>query len=437
MSQLPRYESYKNSGVEWLGEIPSHWQVKRNIGIFDERKEINQPEMELLSVTIKQGIIQQSEITTKKDSSNEDKTKYKVVEKGDLAYNKMRMWQGAIGASSYDGIVSPAYIILRPRDKTYSRYYHYLYRTPLFIKEANRHSYGLCDDMNSLRYEHFKTIYSPAPPPDDVERITNFLDQKTAEIDEAITKKEQLITLLQEQKAILINQAVTKGLNPKAPMKDSGVEWLGEIPAHWKERKLRYCIDLLPGFAFKSNSYSNKEDDIKLLRGVNVNPDHIKWQESVYWPTTIIEPYKQYQLALNDIVLGMDRPWIKSGIRVAQIQEKDLPCLLVQRIARIKCQDLHNMEQSYVALLLKSDSFKAYFEPMLTGISVPHISPDQIKDFKSYMPDKKEQQEIFNYVEAVSLKFKNLIVKEKNTIKLLDELAKNTIVAITTGQIRV
>jgi type I restriction enzyme S subunit len=231
---FPKYESYKDSGVEWLGEIPSHWEAKRNLGLFDERKETNRPDMELLSVTIDQGVIRQSEISIKKDSSNEDKSKYKVVYRGDLAYNKMRMWQGAIGMSDYTGIVSPAYIILNTRNKNYAKFFHYLYRTELFIREANRHSYGLCSDMNSLRYEDFKTLYSPVPPHDEVNRIVDFLDRITSDIDQAIAKKQRLIELLNEQKSILINRAVTKGLNPNVTMRDSGIDAIGKIPEHWK-----------------------------------------------------------------------------------------------------------------------------------------------------------------------------------------------------------
>lgn len=238
-SPLPRYERYKDSGVEWLGEVPEHWEVRRNLGVFDERKECNQPTAELLSVTVSQGIIRQSEITAKKDSSNDDKSKYKVVRIGDLAYNKMRAWQGALGISAFNGIVSPAYVVLTPRNQKLSKYFHYLYRTPQFITEANRLSYGLCDDMNSLRYEHFKTSYSPLPPDDEIDRIVAFLDQKTAEIDALITKKQRQIELLDEQKAILINRAVTRGLKPNTKLKPSGIEWIGEIPAHWEVLQLR------------------------------------------------------------------------------------------------------------------------------------------------------------------------------------------------------
>lgn len=204
------YDRYKNSGIEWLGEVPEHWDVRRNLGVFDERKECNQPEEELLSVTVSRGIIRQSEITSKKDSSNDDKSKYKVVRVGDLAYNKMRAWQGALGISAFNGIVSPAYVVLTPRNQNLSKYFHYLYRTPQFITEANRLSYGLCDDMNSLRYEHFKTSYTPLPPDEEIDRIVAFLDQKTAEIDALIAKKKRQIELLDEQKAILINRAFSR-----------------------------------------------------------------------------------------------------------------------------------------------------------------------------------------------------------------------------------
>ena len=171
---LPRYAAYKDSGVEWLGEVPAHWEVERqNLAVFEERNERGRPDDELLSVTIQQGVIRQSEITTKKDSSNEDKSKYKVLKAGDLVYNKMRAWQGAIGVSPYDGIVSPAYIVLRPKNPNLSKYFHYLFRTPLFIEEANRLSYGLCDDMNSLRYEHFKGSYSPIPPDAEVKTASS------------------------------------------------------------------------------------------------------------------------------------------------------------------------------------------------------------------------------------------------------------------------
>lgn len=423
---MQRYESYKSSGVKWLGDIPENWDVCRNIGLFDERKEINQPDMELLSVTINRGVIKQEEITEKKDSSNEDKSKYKVVRKDDLAYNKMRMWQGAIGRSEYEGIVSPAYVILSPRDRLYSRYYHYLYRTEAFIAEANRNSYGLCLDMNSLRYEDFKTIYSPVPPRTEVERIVAFLDQKTAEIDAAIVKKERLIELIKEQKSTSIEKAITEGL--EAPQNSEA----GFTPKHWSRIKLKYCINLLPGFAFKSSSYSSNESDIPLLRGVNVKPGKLNWEDKVSWPKASLAPHFKYLLEPGDLVIGMDRPWVADGIRVAPVQACDLPCLLVQRVARLRAAN--RITQEFLALVLTSRGFLTYFEPMLTGISVPHISPEQIGNYEATLPPVEEQDAICKFVRQLSRSCEQAIAKETQIVNGLRQLRASLIADVVLGK---
>lgn len=167
MRDLKPYPAYKDSGVPWLGQVPEHWDVLPNRAIFTEVKDRDRIDEQLLSVTISQGVIPQSELlsnSSKKDSSNEDKANYKLVRPGDIAYNKMRAWQGAVGVSRCRGIVSPAYIVVRPRGKHNARYFHYLLRTPAFAKEAERWSYGITSDQWSLRPEHFKMIYCSLPP---------------------------------------------------------------------------------------------------------------------------------------------------------------------------------------------------------------------------------------------------------------------------------
>ena len=151
----------------------------RTVHSFAEVKERDHPEEQMLSVTITKGVIRQQALlvdSSKKDSSNQDKSAYKLVRPGDIAYNKMRAWQGAVGVSDYQGIVSPAYVVERPRDGTDSRYLHYLLRTPAFSKEAERWSYGITSDMWSLRPEHFKMIYGCLPPLPEQATIVRFLD---------------------------------------------------------------------------------------------------------------------------------------------------------------------------------------------------------------------------------------------------------------------
>lgn len=179
---LQPYAEYKESGQEWLGRLPAHWSLLPNRVLFEEVKDRNHPNEEMLSVTITRGIVRQKSLlsdTSKKDSSNLNKNAYKLVQPGDIAYNKMRAWQGALGASSLRGIISPAYVVMRPRAQASPVFCHHLYRTPAFAKEAERWSYGITSDMWSLRPEHFKVIYSAFPPPTNKRRSCGFWTTRT------------------------------------------------------------------------------------------------------------------------------------------------------------------------------------------------------------------------------------------------------------------
>ena len=233
---LKPYAEYKESGNRWLGSVPAHWSVLPNRALFDEVKDRNHPKEEMLSVTINRGIVRQKVLldgSSKKDSSNLNKGAYKLVQPHDIAYNKMRAWQGALGASTLRGIISPAYVVMRPRKEANPWFFHNLYRTPAFAKEAERWSYGITSDMWSLRPEHFKVIGSVLPPPDEQAAIVRFLDHANRKIDGFIRAKRKLIGLLNEQKQAIIHRAVTRGLDPSVPLKPSGIPWLGDIPAHW------------------------------------------------------------------------------------------------------------------------------------------------------------------------------------------------------------
>ena len=245
IANLPPHVEYKDSGVEWLGSVPAHWQCKPHRALFREIKDQGHIEEPLLSVTISRGVIPQEDLlksTSKKDSSNLDKSKYKLVQPGDVAYNKMRAWQGAAGASCHRGIVSPAYIVQRLRGDGESQYFHHLFRTPGFAKEAERWSYGITSDQWSLRPEHFKMIYSPVPPPEEQAAIVRFFAEADRRINRLIRNKRRLIELLNEQKQAIITQAVTRGLDPSVPMKASGVDMIGDIPEHWSALRVRHLV---------------------------------------------------------------------------------------------------------------------------------------------------------------------------------------------------
>ena len=264
-ADLEPYPDYKPSGVEWLGDVPAHWEMLPNRAVFAETNERNHPEEQMLSVTITSGVIRQKtllEDSSKKDASRLDRSAYKLVCPGDIAYNKMRAWQGAVGVSEYKGIVSPAYVVQRPRSRACSRYLHYLLRTPMFAKEAERWSYGIAPDMWSLRPEHFKMIYSCVPPLAEQNAIVRYLDHVDGRIRRYIEAKEKLVALLAEEKQAVIQQAVTRGLDPNVRLKPSGVEWLGDVPAHWEVRRMRTVVFIRNGATPSTNNEAYWNGDI-------------------------------------------------------------------------------------------------------------------------------------------------------------------------------
>lgn len=255
-----------------------------------------------------------------------------------------------------------------------------------------------------------------APDTQKQHAIADFLDRKTAQIDALIGKKQRQIELLQEKRQALVSEAV------------SGREGMTEL-------KLGLLIELLPGFAFRSDGFSQAEDDIRLLRGVNVGIGSIQWKETVRWPRTEVTSYSEYLLRPGDLVLGMDRPWISTGIRLAQITEADTPSLLLQRVARLRAR--RGITQAYLKLLLSSIQFKSYFEPILTGVSVPHISPEQILSFRFRLPELDEQQDVFSSIEEETTRIERMTIKLNETIDKLREYRQAFITAAVTGKLDV
>ncbi len=276
---LGPYSEMRDSGVSWLGALPAHWKVLPARAIFVEVKERDRPNEEMLSVTIKRGVVPQRTLlldSSRKDGSNLDKSAYKRVRPGDIAYNKMRAWQGAVGISIYEGIVSPAYVVERPREGADPKYLHHLLRTPAFATEARRWSFGITSDMWSLRPEHFKLIYACLPPLSEQAAIVGFLDHVDHRIRRYVAAKKALIALLNEQQQAIIHRAVTRGLNPNVRLKPTGVEWLENVPEHWDVRRLGACLKSVTGLWGDDPSDDNRLDHIVCVRVADFDMDRLE-----------------------------------------------------------------------------------------------------------------------------------------------------------------
>jgi type I restriction enzyme S subunit len=406
--------------------------------LFNELDERGHPDEQLLSVTIAQGVIEQRALLaggSKKDSSNEDKAAYKLVTPGDITYNKMRAWQGAIGLSEHRGIVSPAYVVMRPRLKCNARYFHYLLRIPAFAAEAERRSYGITSDQWSLRPEHFKMIRFPVPPVAEQVAIARFLNSADRRIRRAIRAKQELIGLLNEHKQAVIHRAVTRGLDPNVRLTPSDVDWLGDLPADWEVPSLGLLVELVTGFPFKSEGFTQNETDVRLLRGVNVAPGSVRWDTTVRWPASDGSTFTGFEVEPGDIVMGMDRPIVSTGMRVALVGENDVPALLVQRVARIRPRG--RLDVRFALLLFGGKTFADYLAPLFTGISVPHVSPEQIRSFRVPLPPLSEQQAIADYVEDTTAAIVKPAKAAERAIDYLREYRMRLITDVVTGKLDV
>jgi type I restriction enzyme S subunit len=221
----------------------------------------------------------------------------------------------------------------------------------------------------------------------------------------------------------------------KSQFRHSGVDWIGEIPAHWKFSKLGHFIEILSGYAFPSTGFIDESGGIRLLRGINVSIGNLRWEEVVFWPEDKVRELAPYFLKEGDIVFGMDRPLISGGMRIATVTSQDLPCLLLQRVTRIRGGK--DLLQEYLLLALNSKPFTDYFLPILSGVSVPHISPNQIQSFTIGIPPLEEQEEIVKYIVLASVKIDSTIFLKEKEIAKLKEYKATLINSAVTGKIKV
>ncbi len=424
----------KNTDVEWLGKIPAHWDVLPNRALFEELKVRNLPNEEMLSVTINKGVIRQKELlenSSKKDSSNLDRSKYKLVDQGQIAYNKMRAWQGAIGVSDFRGIISPAYIVHRLRDpKNLPKYFHYLFRTPLFAKEAERWSYGITSDMWSLRAEHFRLIKSPVPPVNEQRVIIKFLDHTNFKIDKAIRAKRKIIILLEEQKKRIIHEAVTKGTNPKSSFKSTGIDWLGAVPDDWDVTALRNRYSQHLGKMLDSKRLTGKHS-LPYLRNTDVQWNLIRTNDL---PVMDISPneYERYTVKKGDLLVCEGGEIGRCAIWNGQISV----CGFQKALHRLRPRNLGKDSPKYLLYVLWAAAKAGAFNDGHVS-TIAHLTGDKLRAHRFPFPPIEEQNLIVAKIEKACEKIDSAINKELGFISLLNEMKNRITSDVVTGKLDV
>lgn len=430
------YPFYKESGVEWLPKIPSKWESLSLKSVFHEGNDRGGEKSELLAVSQKYGVLPQSqlmEITDRKlsASSSDDWSNYRRVDKGNIVYNKMRLWQGAIGLSAYKGIVSPAYVVLKSVREISGQFYEYFFKTPVFVSEAGRYSQGLCDDMNSCRYEDFKNAKIIFPPLDEQQAITAFLDRETARIDALVNVKTHFIELLREKRQALITHAVTKGLDPNVKIKDSGVNWLGQLPEHWKVSKLGYEAWVRARLGWKGLKAEEYVDDgFVFLATPNIKGLHIDFENVNYIDEIRFKESPEIQIAIGDVLLAKDGSTLGT-VNVVRVLPR--AATVNSSIAVITPQK--NVCGLYLYYLFKSSYLENTIQMIKGGMGVPHLFQADLIKFGIPVPPLEEQILICDYLDHATTRIDALITKTERSIELLKEHRSAIITAAVTGQI--
>lgn len=420
-----KYLKFKDSEVDWLGEIPSAWEARRLGFYFTERREkVSDKDFNALSVT-KNGIVPQLDNAAKTD----DGDNRKKVCSGDFVINSRSDRKGSSGLSKLTGSVSLINTVIQPKNIN-GEFSHYLFRSYPFQEEFYRYGKGIVADLWSTNYTSMKNITIPYPPIQEQQQIAKFLDNATQKMDTLIQKQENLIKLLKEKRQAVISHAVTRGLNPDVKFKDSGVEWLGEVPEHWGVSRLKHLTRLIIDGAHFTPTYV--DNGIPFLRVTDLHNKIINKEKVKYIPIKEhIELIKRCKPEKGDLLLS------KNGtIGLTKIIDWDWDFSIFVSLCLIKFKT-NKFLAEYFQFIFQSSAIEEQLFHSSQKTSVTNLHLDKINELCFSVPRIEEQKEIVNYLDEKTQKIDTLIKKATKSIKLLKEKRTALISAAVTGKIDV
>ena len=410
---MRRYESYKDSGVEWLGEVPSHWELGRISTYFTERRtKVSDKDYPALSVT-KLGVFPQWENVAKTN----DGDNRKLAKKGDFVINSRSDRKGSSGIAKQDGSVSLINIVLQPK-KINSVYSEYLFKSYSFIEEFYRVGHGIVADLWTTRFEDIKNSLIIFPPLSEQQKIAQFLDDKIAKIDQAVDLAEKQIALLKEHKQILIQNAVTRGLNPDVPLKDSGVEWIGQVPEHWEVKKLKFVLTL-----------SNKKEESKNSNKRYIGMENIESFTGKINDIPLIAEGIANSFYKDEILFGKLRPYLAKSY----LADFDGICsteFLVYRSTKV-------LNNRFALNIFLSYGFIDAVNASTYGSKMPRANAEFISNMFLAIPPLSEQKHIIDYLDKQTAKIDQAIALKTAHIEKLKEYKSVLINDVVTGKVRV
>ena len=419
----------KDSGIEWVGAIPQDWQLSKIGSLYTQRNEkVSDKDYQPLSVTM-QGILPQLATAAKTD----DGDNRKLVRVGDFAINSRSDRRGSCGISPLDGSVSLINIILTPRTAMHPGYYNWLFHTTLFADEFYKWGHGIVADLWTTRWQEMKSITVPVPEYAEQERIAAFLDAECAEIDTVLEKTRASIEEYKKLKQAVITQAVTKGIRGDRPMKDSGIEWIGDIPAEWRKTQLRHCAAIKSGITL-GKKYEKTDSLVErpYLRVANVQDGYVDLSVLTTIEVTQDEDLK-YRLRAGDVLMteGGDRDKLGRGCVWHGAIE---PCLHQNHIFAVQTSK-DTLLPEFLEYLTVSDVGRSYFD--VTAIKTRNLactSSSKVLAFTIPLPSVEEQAEIVEALNTKCAGIDALVAKKQQYLTEIENYKKSLIYEYVTGK---
>ena len=432
---------HKDSGIEWVGDVPFDWKTLRLKHILkpSECRSVTGDE-ELLSITIDRGVVKRSEYIGSNDQSltrAETLVGYKFVQKSNLVNNIMKMSFKCLGVSRYEGIVSPAYSVFKVnRDVADPRFLHELLRIDLYVSEYRKRSKGIQESRMRLYDDYFLDIKVALPPLREQAQISKFLDKKTSQIDSLIEKIQKKIELLKEQQSALISQCVTKGLDSNVEMKDSGVEWIGEIPSHWEFGRMKFQLSRNDGGVWGENLENNDEGTI-VIRSTEISIDG-KWDLSNPVSRSITaSEFQKCQLKEGDIVVTKSSGSFKHIGKSVVVNKRieGLNCCYSNFVQRIRFK--RHLPKLYHYILNSYIVREQYRFQTQSTTGLGNLNRSSLDEILLPLIPLYTQFQISQYLDKKTSQFDSLIEKLQRKIVFLKEYQQSLISNVVTGKVKV
>lgn len=410
----------------WMGEIPDSWETKKIKFVLSQRNENNVPikSTEILSLTAKQGVIPYSEKEGGGNKPKQDFSAYKLTYPGDIVMNSMNILSGAVGLSKYMGCISPVYYALKPKNKTDDvRFFYYVFANKTFQNSLLGLGNGILikqsdnGNFNTIRMripiEKLNSLSVPYPSPSIQQQIADFLDHKTAEIDGLIDKINTEIDTLKQYQSSVITQAVTKGLDPNVPMKDSGIEWIGEIPETWKVVKIKHLVNTV-----------NLKDKLSNLNSRYIGLENVEKGTGKLIMTATTYPDEIYKICKKGNVLYSK---LRPNLAKVLIAPFDSCCTSEFEV-------LNTFNNRWIKYCLLSNGITEMTTAATYGVKMPRVNWEEVSNYKIPVPKNDEIEIINNYIDSKMLTVDNLIKQKQQQITELTEYKNSLIFEYVTGK---